>query len=60
MNVNCAKFTAPVLGEDTREIYNELYGNVGDRFVDILKTSPDEIAVISKMLAYLNKIMEEK
>lgn len=55
MNMNFAKFTVPVLGEDTQELYSELYGDAGNRFVDVLSTSPDEIAVISKMIAYLNK-----
>ena len=54
MNMNFAKFTAPVLGEDTQELYSELYGDAGNKFVDVLSTSPDEIAVISKMIAFLN------
>ena len=52
--MNFAKFTAPVLDEDTQELYFELYGDAGNRFVDVLNTSPDEITVISKMIAYLN------
>ena len=28
-------------------------GDAGERFVDILNTSPDEIAVISRLIAYL-------
>ena len=54
MNMNFAKFTAPVLGEDTQEIYSELYGDAGNKFIDVLNSSPDEIAVISKMIAFLN------
>ncbi len=53
MNMNFAKFSAPVLGDDTQELYTKLYGDVGDRFVDILNTSPNEIAVISRLIAYL-------
>ena len=60
MNMNFAKFTAPVLGEDTQELYSELYGDVGNKFVDVLSTPPDEIAVISKMIAFLNKQKEAK
>ena len=60
MNMNFAKFTAPVLGEDTQELYSELYGDAGNKFVDVLSTSPDEIAVISKMIAFLNKQKEAK
>lgn len=53
MKMNFAKFSAPVLGGDTEELYTKLYGETGPRFVDILTTSPDEIAVISRMVAYL-------
>lgn len=53
MNMNFAKFSAPVLGDDTQKLYTELYGEDGGRFVDILNTSPNEIAVISRLIAYL-------
>ena len=53
MNMNFAKFPAPVLGEDTQERYTKLYGDAGEKFVDILDTSPNEIAVISRLIAYL-------
>ncbi len=55
MNMNFTKFIAPVLGDGTQELYTRLYGETGERFVDILKTSPDEIAVISRMIAYLKE-----
>lgn len=53
MNMNFAKFPAPVLGGDTQELYTKLYGDAGEKFVDILDTSPNEIAVISRLIAYL-------
>lgn len=53
MNMNFAKFSAPVLGNETQELYTMLYGDAGERFVDILNTSPNEIAVISRLIAYL-------
>ena len=53
MNMNFPKFPAPVLGDDTQTLYSKLYGEAGKRFVDILNTSPDEIAVISRLIAYL-------
>ena len=55
MNMNFAKFPAPVLGDNTQELYTKLYGDAGERFVDILNSSPNEIAVISKMIAYLKE-----
>lgn len=53
MNMKFIKFSAPVLGDDTQKLYTELYGEAGGGFVDILNTSPDEIAVISRLIAYL-------
>lgn len=55
MNMNFIKFIAPMLGDDTQELYTRLYGETGELFVNILNTSPDEIAVISKMIAYLKE-----
>lgn len=55
MNINFAKFSAPVLGDETQELYTKLYGNNGERFIDILNTSPNEIAVISRLIAYLKE-----
>lgn len=57
MNMNFAKFPTPVLGDDIQELYAKLYGNAGEKFVEILNTSPNEIAVISRLIAYL---MEKK
>ena len=58
MNMNLTKFPAPVLDDGAQELYTRLYGDAGDRFVDILNTSPDEIAVISRMIAYLRNKKE--
>lgn len=55
MNMNFAKFPAPVLGDGTRELYTKLYGDAGERFIDILNSSPNEIAVISRLIAYLKE-----
>ncbi len=55
MNMNFSKFSAPVLGDEIQELYTKLYGNVGERFIDILNTSPNEIAVISRLIAYLKE-----
>ncbi len=55
MNMNFAKFSAPVLGDEIQELYTKLYGYDGERFIDILNTSPNEIAVISRLIAYLEE-----
>ncbi len=53
MNMNFAKFSVPVLEDNIQELYTELYGDVGQMFIDILNTSPNEIAVISRLIAFL-------
>lgn len=58
MNMNFAKFPAPVLDDDAQTLYSKLYGEAGERFVDILNTSPDEIGVISRLIAYLTERKE--
>lgn len=58
MYMNFAKFSAPVMDDNAQALYSKLYGNAGERFVDILNTSPDEIAVISRMIAYLTERKE--
>ena len=50
------KFNSPVLGEDAKEVY-DAYGEMGNMFMDILEKSPDDKAVISRMLAYLNMLV---
>lgn len=55
MNMNFAKFSAPVLGDGTQELYAKLYGDAGEKFIDILNSSPNEIAVISRLIAYLKE-----
>lgn len=51
--ISISGFDAPVLDNNTKELYTKLYGDAGERFVDILNSSPDEIAVISRLIAYL-------
>lgn len=48
-------FSSPVLGEEAQRSYSKLYGEAGEKFVDILNTSPNEIAVISRLIAYLEE-----
>lgn len=58
MNINSVKFEIPGMGNNTKEKYMKLYGDVaGENFINILSTSPDEIAVISRLIAFM---MEQK
>lgn len=47
------KFPVPVLGEDAHMLYSKLYGAAGEKLLDVLDMSPNEIAVISRLIAYL-------
>lgn len=53
MNINSVRFEAPGMNEDSKALYAKLYGDVGERFINILSSSPDEIAVISRLIAYI-------
>lgn len=53
MNISGSKFPGAVLGDDAQELYTKLYGDAGEKLVEILNTSPNEIAVISRLIAYL-------
>lgn len=54
MKMNVVKFEVPGMDDNAREMYIDLYGeNEGNRFVDVLSSSPDEIAVISRLITFL-------
>lgn len=52
------RFPSPTMDEEAQNLYVELYGDVGGRFVGVLNSSPNEIAVISRLIAYLDKSKE--
>ena len=57
MNISTVKFEVPCMDDTATELYSALYGeDIGKRFVGVLATSPDEIAVISRLIAYLMTI----
>ena len=58
MNISI-KFPTPALNDDAHELYSKLYGEEGEHFIGILDSSPDEIAVISRLIAYLNDKTKE-
>ena len=53
MNINAIKFEVPGMDESNKNLYTKLYGDAGEHFINILSSSPDEIAVISRLIAYL-------
>lgn len=48
------RFPSPTMDDTAQNLYTELYGDAGASFVSILNSSPNEIAVISRLIAYLD------
>ena len=54
MNISTVKFEVLGMDDTAKELYSALYGeDIGKRFVEVLSSSPDEIAVISRLIAFL-------
>lgn len=53
------RFPSPTMDDTAQNLYTELYGDAGARFVGILNSSPNEIAVISRLIAYLDDKTKE-
>jgi len=56
MNANFTRWTSPILGQEAEAVYTGIYGNEGEDFLRVLETSPYEIAVVSRLIAYLQKV----
>ena len=56
MKANITRWTNPVLGDGADTVYTEMYGEQGKDFVRVLENSPYEIAVISRLIAYLEQV----
>lgn len=52
---NRTRWTSPILGEGAEALYERAYGESGQTFLKVLEASPYEIAVISRMIAYLKQ-----
>lgn len=49
------RWAAPILGEEVYNAYEEAYGKDGIHYVEVLESSPYEISVISRMIAYMQE-----
>lgn len=56
MNANITRWTNPILSEGAEAVYTEMYGDEGKDFIHVLESSPYEIAVVSRLIAYLEKV----
>ena len=56
MNTNFTRWTNAILGQEAQNEYSDVYGQDGVEFLHILESSPYEIAVVSRLLAHLQKV----
>ena len=56
MKANFVRWENPILNDDAKTVFEENYGKNAQSILDVLNTSPEEIAVISMLLAYLNTL----
>ena len=52
---NRIRMSCPVLGEAAANQFRQIYGETGYGFCTVLGTAPYEIAVVARILAYLNE-----
>lgn len=60
INTMNARFDSLSLEQENIDVYTRLYGENGKRFVDILALSPDEIAIVSRMIAHVQESLMGK
>ena len=60
MKVNSTGWNNPVLGEDAEAQYAGIYGSAGKEFLRILKTTPNEIGMVSRLIACLHEAVNGK
>ena len=58
--MNFSRFESPVFGQKAQELYMTIYGDMGAQYVELLHSSPYEVAVISRIIAYLASKMGGK
>lgn len=59
MDRNPTRFGTPGMGEETEAAYSGVYGEIGMDFIRVLQDSPYEIAVLSRLLTYLEEKRKE-
>lgn len=55
MNMDPTRFDTPGMGREADRLYDGIYGKSGTDFIRVLRSSPYEIAVLSRLLAYLEQ-----
>lgn len=60
MKINHTGFPVPVLGPASQELFKEVYGENASVMLEVLNDAPAENAVISVLLAYSQKLKEDR
>lgn len=55
MNASFTGFENPILGENAEQVYTDVFGEDGVGLVKVLASAPKEMAVIFKLLMYLQE-----
>lgn len=58
MHTNFTRWTSPFLGRESRTLYGGCYGGDAEPFLSVLESGPYEIAVLSRLTAYLQQSMK--
>lgn len=55
INMNPTRFGTPGMGQEAETTYGNVYGDSGVNFIQVLRDSPYEIAVLSRLITYLEQ-----
>ena len=55
INMNPTRFGTPGMGQEAETVYSNVYGDSSVDFIRVLRDSPYEIAVLSRLIAYLEQ-----
>lgn len=55
MNMDPTRFDTPCMGREADCLYSGVYGEAGADFIRVLRGSPYEIAVLSRLLVHLEQ-----
>lgn len=55
INMNPTRFGTPGTGQEAETTYSNVYGDSGVDFIRVLRDSPYEIAVLSRLITYLEQ-----
>ncbi|MGX8705117.1 MAG: hypothetical protein ACSW8J_00915 [bacterium] len=55
ISMNPTRFGTPGMGEEIEKVYGDIYGDGGPGFIQVMRESPYEVAVLSRLIAYMEQ-----